>query len=187
MYSFADAVTPAVEAEEYEFKDGAYDFTVTAYSNQGSEVSETYRVYIDTTPPEITISQVEGAYSADRVNNIDEYTVNGVVRVAIANPMEENGLNRVDGPTGPREMRYYISGNPADLAKPPEELYALGGISTLTRPRSPRPPSPVPLSRRFIRERITVSLWIPPYCRTTLPNGYTLSPRIRRATTVPPW
>lgn len=28
MYSFADAVTPAVEAEEYEFKDDAYDFTV---------------------------------------------------------------------------------------------------------------------------------------------------------------
>ncbi|WP_010263610.1 Ig-like domain-containing protein [Treponema primitia] len=92
--------------EPYTFTDGAYEFTLKVISNQGSIGTQTYRAYIDTTAPVLNISQVEGAYAATAA---DAYTVNGVVRVSIGNPMEENGLGRVGSASGPRELKYFIS------------------------------------------------------------------------------
>jgi hypothetical protein len=103
----------------YQFTDGTYTFTIKAVSNQGSEAEQTYTVYIDTTPPELSVSQVEGAYEATAA---DAYTVNGVIRISIGNPLEENGLGRAGGPDGPREIKYLITGAPFSAAPTRAEL-----------------------------------------------------------------
>jgi hypothetical protein len=68
--------------EDYVFTDGTYTFTIYATSYQTSYARQSLTVYIDTTPPEISITRVQPNVAAvNPADGLDEYTVNGFIAV----------------------------------------------------------------------------------------------------------
>jgi hypothetical protein len=92
----------------YHFGDGIYNFIVSATSMQSSFSRQVFTVYIDTTPPEISVTRVQPAVETRNpgASGLDEFTVNGFV-AADMSYYDANNIGTEPG-TGFREIRYVI-------------------------------------------------------------------------------
>ncbi|WP_026043418.1 Ig-like domain-containing protein [Treponema primitia] len=132
-YVHTDVVDDAL-VSNYTFDDGAYDFTITATSLQGSEAWQNYTVYIDRNPPEINITRVQPNVLEYRPGTGHvQYTVNGFIAADISS---YDANNIAVTPAGNREIKYRI----LDTYNPdanPQDLYADDAALFFDDPRPP--------------------------------------------------
>ncbi|MFP3041479.1 Ig-like domain-containing protein [Treponema primitia] len=132
-YIYTDVVDGAL-VSNYTFDDGAYDFTITTASLQGSEARRNYTVYIDRSPPEINITRLQpNALEYRPGDGLVQYTVNGFIAVDISS---YDANNIAVTPGGNREIKYLL----LDTYNPdanPQDLYADAAAAFFDDPRPP--------------------------------------------------
>ncbi|AEF84313.1 putative lipoprotein [Treponema primitia ZAS-2] len=122
------------DLEDYTFTDGEYEFTVATTSNQGSESSKAYTVYIDTTPPEVDVSRIQpNVEESEATDKMKQFIVNGFIAAdVVANDANNIGYDKEQSDY--REIKYLISTSKED---DPVTLYNNAAATFFDAPEAP--------------------------------------------------